>query len=102
MKRTVLHFNVRRYSEIPLDEMATKVGEALGCTFHEGTINKTEAFVAHFLGLKVHLYDWLGLGDRVVFILASALAEDRLLDRSHGENVDLAIQEISSAIADLL
>jgi hypothetical protein len=102
MKRTVLHVNVRRYSEIPLVEMAAKVGEALDCTFSAGKINDTEGFIAHFLGLNVRLIDWRGLGDRLVFILASMLEEDRFLDGPDGEKVDLDVQEISSAIADLL
>lgn len=102
MKRTTLHFNVRRYSEISLSEMAARVGEALGCVFIEGKINDTDAYIAHFLGLNVHLYDWRGLGGRVVFILASMLEERRFLDGPGDERVDLEIQEVSAAIADLL
>jgi hypothetical protein len=36
MRRHTLRFAVRRYSEIPLEEMADRVGAAMGIVFHEG------------------------------------------------------------------
>jgi hypothetical protein len=102
MIRTALHFNVRRYSTMPLDRMAERIGKALGCVFQAGRVNETDAFVAHILGLNVHLYDCLGLGDKRVFALASFLEEDKFLDDADGEQVTLQVQEIGAAISDLL
>jgi hypothetical protein len=102
MDRTALHFCVYRYSTMPAERMAAKVGDALGCTFTAGRLFKSDAFIAHFLGLNVHLYDAVGLGNRNVFVLASMLAEDRFLDGPGAERVDLAVQEISVAVSDLL
>lgn len=102
MDRTVLHFCVYKYSKMPAEKMAAKVGDALGCTFEEGRLFKSDAFVAHFLGLNVHLYDVIGLGNREVFVLASMLEEHEFLNGPGGERVDLTVQEISAAISDLL
>jgi hypothetical protein len=87
---------------MPLVDMAGKVGKAIGCSFHEEEFNVTSGFAAHLLGLTVQLYDWRGLGDRVVFVLASVLEEGRFVDTPDGSEVDLEIDEISPAIADLL
>lgn len=102
MKRTVLHFSVRRYSEIPLEKMAAEVADALGCPFERGEFNGTDAFIAHFLGLNVHLYDWRGLNNKVVYVLASVLEERKLARGPGGDRVALDTQEISPAVADLL
>ncbi|EOD65542.1 hypothetical protein H480_26107 [Amycolatopsis vancoresmycina DSM 44592] len=85
-----------------LEEMATRVEKALGCRFEKGELNDGDAFIAHFLGLNVHLYDWRGLGDRVVFVLASVLEEYGMLRGPGGEHVELEVQEIGDAISALL
>jgi hypothetical protein len=87
---------------MPLEKMAVKVGTAIGCTFEAGEFNDGDAYIARFLGLHVHLYDWRGLDNRVVFILASMLDEPGYDEGPQGESVDLKIQNISPAIADLL
>lgn len=102
MERAVLHFSVRCYSEIPLPEMADQVGEALGCSFHGGRSNDTPAFLAHLLGLRLALYDWRGINNKVVFILASNVAESRFRHPSDGSRWDLKIVDISQPMADLL
>jgi hypothetical protein len=102
MDRIVLHFCVYEYSTMPAETMAAKIGDALGCTFEKGRLFKTDAFIAHLLGLNVHLYDVIGLGNREVFVLASMLEEHEFLNGPGGERFDLTVQEISVAISDLL
>lgn len=102
MDRTVLHFCVYRYSDAPTEKMAARVGKALGCGFERGRLFKSDAYIAHFLGLNVHLYDATGLGDRRVFVLGSMLEEHGFMTGPGGEVVDLVVQEIGGAVADLL
>jgi len=102
MDRTVLHFCVYRYSKAPAGRVAARVGDALGCAFEEGRVFKSDAYIAHFLGLNVHLSDTVGLGGRKVFVLASMLEEHRFMNGPDGEAVELKVQDISAAISDLL
>jgi hypothetical protein len=102
MKRTVLHFNVRRYSTMPPEKMAKRVGEAIGCVFQPGEFNGTDAFLAQFLGLQLHLYDWRGLNNRVVFVLSTTLKDLAFLEAPGEEQVEIEVQDISQAVADLL
>jgi hypothetical protein len=102
MKRTLLGFSVRCYSEVPLHEMAERVAAAVGCTFEEGEFREREGLVAKLLGMNVELYDWVGLADRVVFVFVGYVGDARFVRVLPREQRELVSVDISEAVADVL
>jgi hypothetical protein len=102
VKRMVIEFSLRHYSEISLDVMADRVGKAIGVTFHESDVEDMPGVVTELLGSDVALYDTRGLGNAVVFILTSWVTDPSLLDSSEGQTIELDGIDISAAVSDLL
>ncbi|MBJ7597143.1 MAG: hypothetical protein DLM67_14050 [Candidatus Nephthysia bennettiae] len=101
-KRKVVEFSLRHYSEIPLEVMANRVGQAIGVTFHESDEEDMPGVVTEVFGTNVALYDTRGLNNRVVFILTSWVTDMRFLDGPGGQGVELEGIDISEAVSDLL
>jgi hypothetical protein len=102
MKRTVIAFSLRHYSEIALDVMADRVGRAMGCTFHESDLDDMPGVVSGLLGTNVVLYDTRGLGNAVVYILSNWVTDARFGEGPGGEEVDIEILDLNQALIDLL
>jgi hypothetical protein len=102
MKRKVIEFSLRHYSETSLDVMAHRVGLAMGVSFHESDEEDMPGVVTELLGTNVALYDTRGLDNAVVFILTSWVTDMRFLDAPQGQDVELDGIDISEAVSDLL
>lgn len=102
MERTLLHFSIRNDAKIPLEQMRVLVENALGCQFHEGEYQKIPALVTKFLGMRVGLFEWAGIGGREVFRLQSYIDDARLVRSPSGEPVDVLKLNLSEALIDLL
>ncbi|XVQ15107.1 hypothetical protein ACQP1W_22025 [Spirillospora sp. CA-255316] len=103
MKRQVLYLSVRADTDETLEQVATRVGHALGCTFAEGEHERWYAQVAYVFGLKLSLMGRTGIGGKNVAKLVSNVAEHGLIYAQDGSGrVERDRVDISSYIVDLL
>lgn len=102
MKRTVVAFAARQYSQIPLGDMADRVGRAIGCSFREPRRDDTPGVLAVLLGVTVDLYDTRGLDGAVVYVLSSRVIDPRWLPDDDAEELEFETIDITSAVIDVL
>jgi hypothetical protein len=102
MKRQKIHFSVRLDTEESLERVATRIGQALNCTFVEGEFQGWYAQVAHVLGLKISV-SGVDLGGKKVARLVGAVAEEGFLYAPDGsDDVEYDRVDISAYVVDLL
>lgn len=101
VKITVVQFSIRGDSELSLQEMGTRVGEAVGCQFRVGKYVRTEALITEFLGAKVGLYCRPApVGN--IFGFSGHLEDAALVAGPDGEAVEIEVLDLGPAIAHLL
>ena len=103
MKRTVIGFAVRHYSEESLEVVADRVGRALGCAFRDDDHHDAQGMIADLLGANVDLYDTRGLHDAVVFVLSSRVVDPRWLPPDDDdEEFEVVTIDITPVVIDVL
>ncbi|SER36876.1 hypothetical protein SAMN05216188_110279 [Lentzea xinjiangensis] len=103
MKRQKISFNARVDTDEALDQVATRVGQALNCTFAEGEFQRWYAEVAHVFGLKISISGVVGIGGKKVAKIVGGVAEEGFLYAPDGsDDVEYDRVDISAYVVDLL
>ncbi|MGW5052651.1 hypothetical protein [Actinokineospora sp. NPDC004072] len=103
IRRQEIFLNVRADTDEEIEQVAQRVGQALGCAFAEGEYQRWYAQVALVLGLKLSLVPVRGIGGKKVAKLVSSVAEKGFLFAPDGsDDVEYDDVDISAYIADLL
>ncbi|RSM80013.1 hypothetical protein DMH04_30930 [Kibdelosporangium aridum] len=102
MKRQVIYLDVRVDTEETLEQVATRVGQALDCTFTEVEQPKNRyPYVAEVFGLKLRLLGVRGIDGKKVSKLVGHVSESGF--RSPGKGLSEHDQvDVSAYIVDLL
>jgi hypothetical protein len=103
MKRQKIRFSARMDTDEELEQVATRVGQALNCTFAEGEFQEWYAQVADVLGLEISVSGVFGIGGKKVAKLYGEVAEKGFLYAPDGsDDVEYDRLDISAYVVDLL
>lgn len=103
MKRQKIRFSARVDTDEELEQVATRVGQALNCTFAEGEFQRWYAQVANVFGLKISVSGVWGIGGKKVAKLIGEVAEKGFLYAPDGsDDVEDELADISAYVVDLL
>jgi hypothetical protein len=103
MKRQKISFSARVDTDEELEQVATRVGQALNCTFAEGEFQRWYAQVADVFGLKISVSGVWGIGGKKVAKLYGEVAEKGFLYAPDGsDDVESDRVDISAYVVDLL
>jgi hypothetical protein len=109
MKRQKVFFSVRVDTDgalatvDALEQVAARVGQALGCTFAEGEFQRWYAQVAEVFGLKVSVAGVAGVGGKNVAKVVGSVAEKGFRYAPDGSGLaEIDRVDISGYLVDLL
>jgi hypothetical protein len=103
MKRQEISFSARVDTDEELEQVATRVEQALNCMFAEGEFQRWYAQVANVFGLKISVSGVWGIGGKKVAKLYGEVAEKGFLYAPDGsDDVEYDRLDISAYVVDLL
>ena len=104
MKRQVIFLDVRVDTDETLEQVAARVGQALGCVFARGEFQRWYAQVAYVFDLKLSLVAEHGIGGKNVAKMVAAVAEEGFIyaPDGSGDTAEHDRVDISPYIVDLL
>lgn len=103
MKRQKIYLDIRTDTDETLEQVATRVGQALNCTFARGEFQRWYAEVAYVFGLKISVAGVSGIDRKKVAKLVASVAEKGFRHAPDGSGpVEYERVDISAYMADLL
>ena len=103
MKRQKIGLDIRADTNDGLEQVASRVGQALNCTFARGEFQRWYAQVAHVLGLKLSVVGVTGIGGKDVAKLFGNVAEEGFRYAPDGSDwTEYDRVDISAYMVDLL
>jgi hypothetical protein len=100
MKRQKIHFSARVDTDEELEQVATRVEQALNCMFAEGEFQRWYAQVANVFGLKISVSGVWGIGGKKVAKLYGEVAEKGFLYAPDGsDDVEYDRVDISAYVS---
>ncbi|MFE2989397.1 hypothetical protein [Streptomyces sp. NPDC059262] len=99
----LLYFSIRSDFVEPPERLAERIGEIMGCSFHEGYHREeTAALCTELLGMEVYLYEWRGRQNHRIYRFHGSQAGDRFRSHMGKKGIEYVRIDISDAIIDLL
>jgi hypothetical protein len=100
-ERVAFKVNIRCDAIVSGPEMARLIEGALGCSFKEGDNHGTPAWLGSFLGMRVVLEEWRGVGEAPIFRMFGGVLND-IFYRTRQAGDILSFMDISQGIIDVL
>lgn len=101
-RRTVLGFELRNTEKVLAEELAERVGRALGIALTKGEYQQFSAYVGSAFGMTIAMFPWGGPGNTMLHVLEGSV-QDAAFVMFPNDTVERAKRlDISDAVADLL
>jgi hypothetical protein len=102
MRRTVLGFALRNTEDIPADDLAQRVAQALGIALDAGLYHGIRGFSGKAFGMTIGLFEWGGPHDTMLHALEGEVEDAAFVMFPNDVVVSADRIDISDAVADVL